>query len=216
MTIKYKRRMREEKHERASQAERREQSSRALLDAATSLIAEQGFTRTTLAQIGQKAGYSRGLVNERFGSKSALIRTLADEFQNYFSVDVLEPALEGRSGVGAIVATVDAYLDAVETSGDLGRAYYELFGESLASIPEIHGTFLRADRRLRALLQQTVEEAELSDDVDASALASVVLGILRGVAMQVVRDPGALELVAVKREIHRLLEAAFAVSDEQG
>jgi AcrR family transcriptional regulator len=195
---------------RPTQAERKERSTRALLDAAASLIAEQGFARTTLAQIGEKAGYSRGLVNERFGSKRRLIRTLADEFQNYFTVDLLEPALDGRSGVEALLATIDSYIDAVKRSGDLGRAYYELFGESIALIPEIHDLFVRADRNLRELLRQTIAEARLSDDVDVPALANVVLAVLRGVAMQWVREPAAIDLDAAKREIRRLIEAAFA------
>jgi AcrR family transcriptional regulator len=92
---------------RRTQSERKEQSARALLDAATALIAEQGFTRTTLGQIGQKAGYSRGMVTERFGSKSELIQTLAEEFQSLFAVDHLTPALAGLSGVDAVVVTVE-------------------------------------------------------------------------------------------------------------
>ncbi|HKC50872.1 MAG TPA: helix-turn-helix domain-containing protein, partial [Myxococcota bacterium] len=84
---------------RPRQAERRTLSARRLLDAATQLIAEQGFSRTTLAQIGEKAGYSRGLVNERFGSKSELVRVLAGEFQTYFAHDRLEPALAHKRGL---------------------------------------------------------------------------------------------------------------------
>lgn len=198
------------RRDRPTQAERKQRSARALLDSAAALIANQGFTRTTLAQIGQKAGYSRGLVNERFGSKRQLVRTLADEFQNYFTVDMLEPALDGLSGVEAVLATIDTYIDAVKRSGDLGRAYYELFGESIALIPEIHDTFVRADRNLRELLRQTLAEADLSDDVDVAALANVVLAVLRGVAMQWVREPSAIDLDAAKREIRRLIEAAFA------
>lgn len=204
------------RRERPTQAERKQRSARALLDAATALIADQGFTRTTLAQIGLKAGYSRGLVTERFGSKSQLIRTLADEFQHSFTVDALAPALEGLSGLEALLATIDAYLDALKQSGDLGRAYYELFGESLALIPEIHDTFVQADRNLRRLLRQTIGEADLPDEVDAPALANVVLALLRGVSMQWVREPSAIDLDASKRCMRRLLETAFATHSAHG
>jgi AcrR family transcriptional regulator len=193
-----------------TQAERRERSERALLDAATALIADRGFTGTTLAEIGRKAGYSRGLVNERFGSKSELIRVLAHEFQSYFAVDRLTPALAGHAGLDALIVTLETYLDALKQSGDLGRAYYELFGESLALIPEIHETFVEADRAFRSLLLESVRDAEeISGRVDAAALANVLLAIVRGVAMQWVRDPREVDLDAVKREVRRLLEAAF-------
>src|SRR5258705_9621681 len=92
---------------RRPQAERRAQSERRLLDAATRLIADQGFSKTTLAQIGAKAGYSRGLVNERFGSKAELVQVLADEFQTYFAHDQLEPALADKHGLEALLVTID-------------------------------------------------------------------------------------------------------------
>jgi AcrR family transcriptional regulator len=52
---------------RLTQAERRARSERSLLDAAEQLFAEKGSHRTSLAEIGERAGYSRGLVGERFG-----------------------------------------------------------------------------------------------------------------------------------------------------
>ena len=159
------------------QAERRALSARRLLDAATHLIAEQGFSRTTLAQIGEKAGYSRGLVNERFGSKGELVRVLADEFQTYFAHDQLEPALEDKHGLEALLITVDTYLDSVVSSGSLGRAYYELFGESIGLVPEIHATFVAADRSLREGVERTVRSAvragEIPRDVDVHGVRRV-------------------------------------------
>jgi AcrR family transcriptional regulator len=196
------------------QAERRALSARRLLDAATHLIAEQGFSRTTLAQIGEKAGYSRGLVNERFGSKGELVRVLADEFQTYFAHDQLEPALAEKHGLEALLITVDTYLDAVVSSGSLGRAYYELFGESIGLVPEIHATFVAADRSLREGVERTVRSAvragEIPRDVDVKAFAVFVVGLLRGVVLQWLLNPSDFDLRAVRVEIRRTLERAFA------
>jgi AcrR family transcriptional regulator len=184
-----------------------------MLDAATQLIADQGFTRTTIPQIAKKAGYSHGLVNQRFGSKSEMIQILANEFQGYFTFEQLAPAIEGRSGVDALVATIEAYVDAISQSGSLGRAYYELLGESVVLVPEIHEIFVGADVRLRALVEQTIRSAiesnEIPSDVDPPAIAALVVAILRGVSMQWVLDSDALDLNAVKGEIRRLFELAF-------
>jgi AcrR family transcriptional regulator len=204
------------KQARPRQAERRALSQRRLLDAATRLIAEQGFSRTTLAQIGQKAGYSRGLVNERFGSKGELVRVLADEFQTYFAHDRLEPALAGKHGLEALLITVDTYLDSVVRSEHLGRAYYELLGESIGLVPEIHATFVEADRALRAGVESTVLSAlragEIPEDVDAKAFAVFIVGLLRGIVLQWLLDPSGFELAAVRVEIRRTLERAFRTS----
>ena len=196
---------------------RSERSSKRLLDAATELIAEQGYSATTIAQIAQKAGYSHGLVSQRFGSKSDLIQMLAREFQSYFAIDKLEPALKKSHGLDALIVMVETYLDAVAGSGMLGRAYYELFGESIVLVPEIHQTFVKADRNFRELRIKTIRSAikvgEMPQEVDVNALASVVLSIIRGISMQWVLDGGSMDLATIKQEIRRVFELAFARPD---
>ena len=198
---------------RRPQAERRAQSERRLLDAATQLIAEQGFSKTTLAQIGAKAGYSRGLVNERFGSKDELVKILADEFQTYFQYERLFPALEHQHGLEALLITIDTYLDAVVRSEHLGRAYYELLGESIGLVPEIHATFVEADQLLRAAIERTIQSGiragEVPADVDVKAFAVFVVAILRGTVMQWLLDPTGFDLGAVSAVIRRTFESAF-------
>ncbi len=208
------------KRVRATQAERRARSERRLLDAATQLIAEQGFSRTTLAQIGEKAGYSRGLVNERFGSKGELVRVLAGDFQQYFAHDQLAPALAHKHGLEALLVTVDTYLDSVVSSEHLGRAYYELLGESIALVPEIHATFVEADRALRDGVERTVRSAvragEIPRDVDTRAFAVFIVGLLRGIVLQWLLDPSGFDLAAVRVETRRTLERAFTSAKPSG
>jgi len=197
---------------------RSERSSKRLLEAATQLIADQGYSATSIAQIAQKAGYSHGLVSQRFGSKSDLIKMLANKFQSYFAIDKLEPALKQRSGLDALIVIVETYLDAVAGSGTLGRAYYELFGESIVLVPEIHETFVKADRNFRDLLMNTVRSAKESGDIPAEvnvpALASVVLSLVRGTSMQWLLDGGSIDLAAIKTETRRIFERAFARPEE--
>ena len=196
---------------------RSERSSKRLLDAATTLIAEQGYGATTIAQIAQKAGYSHGLVSQRFGSKSDLIQMLAREFQSYFAVNRLEPALKERRGLDALIVMIETYLDAVAGSGTLGRAYYELFGESIVLVPEIHQTFVKADRNFRDLLRKSIRSAvdleEIPAAVDIHGLASMVLAIIRGTSMQWLLDGASIDLAAIKQEIRRVFELAFARAD---
>jgi AcrR family transcriptional regulator len=192
-------------------------SSKRLLDAATELIADRGYSATTIAQIAQKAGYSHGLVSQRFGSKSDLIRMLAREFQGYFAIDRLQPALKEKRGLEKLIVMIETYVDAVAGSGTLGRAYYELFGESIVLVPEIHETFVQADRNFRELLTKTVRSAielgEVPSEVDVPSLASVALSIIRGTSMQWLLDGGSIDLAAVKREIRRVFERAFLRAD---
>jgi AcrR family transcriptional regulator len=69
---------------RRTQAERREQAERRLLDAALAVVARRGSVRMTLAEVGEAAGYSRGLPAHRFGSKAGLLRALAAHIGELF------------------------------------------------------------------------------------------------------------------------------------
>jgi len=61
-----------EKHPvRRTQEQRRTEAEQKLLQSAIELIAEQGGGPTSLAQIGDRAGFSRGIVNHHFGSRVA-------------------------------------------------------------------------------------------------------------------------------------------------
>ena len=62
---------------RRTQQERSSQAEKALMDAAAELFARHGVDQTSLADVGQAAGYSRGLVNHHFGTKATLVERLA-------------------------------------------------------------------------------------------------------------------------------------------
>ena len=68
------------KNGRRTQAERTALSDQRMFDAAIRLIMDRGTQKTTLKDIGEMAGYSRGLANYRFGSKDGLMLELFARF----------------------------------------------------------------------------------------------------------------------------------------
>ena len=67
-----------------TQAERTAESDARMLAAAVQLIVERGADGMTLKDVGEFAGYSRGLAGHRFGSKaglfSALVRSVGEDW----------------------------------------------------------------------------------------------------------------------------------------
>src|SRR3546814_4201594 len=61
--------------DRSSPRERRQS---AILDAAESLFLEQGYERTSLAEIVKRSGGSLATLYELFGNKQGLLRAIAD------------------------------------------------------------------------------------------------------------------------------------------
>src|SRR5262245_31521106 len=86
---------------RRTQAARSALSGNRLMEATLALIAERGYHHASLQAIGARAGYSRGLVSHRFGSKEGLVwaifeRTLAD-----WRATTLVPRVGDRVGAEA-------------------------------------------------------------------------------------------------------------------
>ena len=72
---------------RRTQAERRAETERRVLDATMAIIASDGVRAVTMAAVGEAAGYSRGIVNHQFGTRQALMAAVAETVQSRFSPD---------------------------------------------------------------------------------------------------------------------------------
>jgi AcrR family transcriptional regulator len=197
-----------------TQAERVATSQRALVDAAIELIAERGYERTTFALIGERAGYSRGLVTQRFGSKEKLLWAVMQEMLDRWSTRVYEPHVESRVGVPALQAILTAYLDACERGPNRIRAYYALLREADGPVPAIRETIRRVHEKERASIARLIRDGQRAGavraDVDPAAEATTFLGVMRGVTMQWLLDPK-VDLVAALTQYGVSLERSLGV-----
>ena len=136
--------------------ERVEESTLALIASAIMLFAQQGYERTTAAEIGINAGFSRNMVRDRYGSKDALLQSVFDTF-----AERLLPAVRrerGGTGLDRVLGQLDDLLGAVEREPETMRAMIVLTFETPAALQNFAGWFdgLIADY-----------EAELADHLAA-------------------------------------------------
>ena len=73
---------------RLTQSERPGLSDARMLEAAMQLIVERGTHNTTLKDVGERAGYSRGLASNRFGSKEGLFNHMVRDFNEKWAVEL--------------------------------------------------------------------------------------------------------------------------------
>lgn len=186
---------------RRTQAERTATAWRRMVRAATGLIARQGYTKTTLSQVGKEAGYTGGLVSHHFGSKEGLLRELVGRITGRFYQDQIRPAVDGRAGVDALCAIADTYFNELVVREERMRALYVLMGEALGPVSEINEVFAELNRGFRVNARQVIErgvaQGEIRGDLDPDAEAGLFVGMLRGVALQWMADPGCFDLNAV-------------------
>jgi AcrR family transcriptional regulator len=182
------------------QQQRSDLSTRRLLDATTALIAERGLERTTLADIGSRAGYSQGLVTRRFGSKTNLLVTLVDRMTARYGPERLGDTVGDRTGVAAVRHILGEIRDdAVRSPSDV-RGFYALMFEGIKPVPELRDRLRALNRTFRqmlaALVAAGIRDGTVAADVDPAAVANLITATLRGAAYLWMLDPDDVDLAA--------------------
>ena len=118
---------------RRTQQQRRDQAETALLNAAAELVVEEGVHSLTLARVGERARYSRGLVTHYFGSKQALLQRLAHATQTGFV-----PGLGGLpAGIDRLLRLIDGYIGSLGQLKMMNRAFLLLWAEAARNLPRV-------------------------------------------------------------------------------
>ena len=168
-----------------TQGERVAESSKRLLLAAAELTAEKGFERTTAAEIGERAGYSRAMVRDRYGSKEALIEAL---FETELEPRVNATYREGLSGLERILAQVDSLAELVREGETLARAFFVLTFETAGPIqsmrPWYRGYFARYEAAMRDTLVLGERDGSIVAGLDHAAEAKMFVSHAIGLAFR--------------------------------
>ena len=198
---------------RRTQTQRRTEAEGRLLAAAAELIGEVGPGNVTLATIGERAGYSRGLASHHFGTRVAMMQRLVETVTDRFRDAVL-----GATGSGSVmdelVAVVRAYFAIVEDVDATSKARLVLMADAIAN-PEVETrpALVAADRLFRdelaAGIRRGLGSGEFIGPANADGLATVIVAMLRGVAFQSMVDDE-VDLEAARIEIEYLLAARLA------
>ncbi|HEY0933943.1 MAG TPA: TetR/AcrR family transcriptional regulator, partial [Trebonia sp.] len=193
-----------------TQQQRRDQAETALLEAAAELVVEAGVHSLTLARVGERAGYSRGLVTHYFGSKQALLHRLAQATQSGFV-----PGLDGvPPGLDRLLRLIDGYIGALGEMRMLSRAFLLLWAEA-ATAPDLARLFRERDQAFRADLREDVAagiaDGSVRPDVAADEVAVAVLGQLRGIGLQRLVDSPAVDTELLRHSVTGQWRRALAV-----
>jgi len=182
------------------QADRTERSTTALLDAAGELIVEGGFASLTLAAIGERAGFSRGLVTARFGSKGGLIDALLDRIFHRWEQVKVQPGAEHRPGCERIVMLFEAIRYQYRIDQRQARVLWALIFEAAGPDAVLRERIVAFHRSMRDELARNVRRGQhdgsVRADVEPEAEAAQLLAELRGLAHQAVLEPDSFDLDA--------------------
>lgn len=198
---------------RLTQVERKEISDAKMLEAAVDLIVERGAGQVTLKDVGEKAGYSRGLAGYRFGNREGLfdfvLRSVGDEW-----LGELTQVTANSFGYKAIAAALDAHIKFCEDAPKHVEAFYRLWFDSMAPDSQLKGVILGIHQRRRgdvvSWIEQAVAAGEVSATVDAGMLADHFTASVSGIVYHWMTDPDNLDEMrnlheALKQVMHSML-----------
>ncbi|MEE4145883.1 MAG: TetR/AcrR family transcriptional regulator [Halieaceae bacterium] len=203
---------------RMTQAERTALSDQRMFEAAITLINEHGTQKTTLKEIGELAGYSRGLANYRFGSKDGFLDQLFTRFDKRWKAH-LDAYVANRSGIEAVTAAANALRDFLKLESGYIRAMYILWYEALGHRSAIisrlsdHHDVYREDAT--RWIQQGIKDGEIDPDINPEQFAVQYCAFIFGTVYQWLVNADALDLDALfenyEENTTRLLRAKETV-----
>ncbi|MER8159262.1 MULTISPECIES: TetR/AcrR family transcriptional regulator [Streptomyces] len=166
-----------------SSSTRRQATRQKLFEAAVTLIAEQGFSSTTVDEIAERAGVAKGTVYYNFASKTVLFEELLQHGIELLTASLQSAADEnaerGGSHVDALDAMVRAGLDFISRYPSLTQLYVaELWRTNRAWQSTLMMVRQRAIAVIEAELRAGVAAHEFSGEIDIPLTASALFGMV--------------------------------------
>ncbi|WP_340380707.1 TetR/AcrR family transcriptional regulator [Streptomyces sp. SS7] len=162
---------------------RREATRQKLYEAAVTLIAEQGFSATTVDEIAERAGVAKGTVYYNFASKSVLFEELLRHGVGLLTASLRQAAEDterrGGSKVDALDAMVRAGLVFIERYPSFTQLYVaELWRTNRTWQSTLMVVREQAVAVVEGVLRTGVENGEFSEEIDVQLTASALVGMV--------------------------------------
>ncbi len=166
-----------------SSSTRRQATRQKLYEAAVTLIAEQGFSATTVDEIAERAGVAKGTVYYNFKSKTELFEELLRHGVGLLTSSLREAAEATAERGGTRVDALDAMIRAGLVFIDRYPAFTQLYVAELWRTNRAWQSTLLVVRQqavavVETVLREAVEGGELSDEIDISLTAAALVGMV--------------------------------------
>lgn len=168
---------------RDSTSTRRRATRAKLYEAAVTLIAEQGFSATTVDEIAERAGVAKGTVYYNFKSKTELFEELLRYGVGLLTVSLQNAADETAERGGTKVEALDAMIKAGLVFIDRYPAFTQLYVAELWRTNRAWQSTLLVVRQqavavVETVLREAVENGELSEEIDIGLTAAALVGMV--------------------------------------
>jgi AcrR family transcriptional regulator len=172
-----------------------------IIGAARAIVARRGLEALTIGELEKKLGYSRGVITYHFKNKDEivdeLLRSAIAEIDEATRAEATKASTRADRVAAVIRAVVHGFLSRVEAV----RILFSFWGR-LHAEPRLRGANARLYARYRA---QTARL--LGGRAGDTALATVIVGVVLGIAAQAYFDPRHVDVEAAVKEATRIVKS---------
>lgn len=152
-----------------------------IVEAATRLVARQGFANTVVRDIAEEAKISVGLVYEYVRSKEDILFLIYDYSAALWKTGFEEALPGGGDPFDQLRAAVTFLVDVTHRHADITHLYYREVGNLTPEGRELAKTYERdMVGRLAGLIEQAMQTGQLRPDTDPIALATQLVLLTHG------------------------------------
>lgn len=180
----------------SEESEEQHKTRERIIAAASKILAEKGYEATTLREIAREAQAGPGLVHYYFGGKDALLVEVLQAAGQQFHQRMEQLAQHLPTGL-----SLDAFLtqlyERVDQEPDVYRLRYESFSLGLHNpvlAPRVRERLAQRRDEIGSVIAKVLENMDRSKDEkhlspDPTLLASLLLALFDGLALQKIMDP---------------------------
>ena len=197
---------------RRTQEERREEAERRILEAATRIIGKTGVETFTLADVGEAAGYSRGLPAHYFKTKAGLLTAVVQYLvEDYFR----RPTFQGRQRVTIddIVAEITSFMEVAKKNPLAAKAFMaamagSLSNPALAEATQKHNAAIIA--KYEDGIRNGIKHGDIDSGIRAHSWAIMLMAATRGIVAQWLLRPKSVNMDALRDDLEQAIRHCFA------
>jgi TetR/AcrR family acrAB operon transcriptional repressor len=189
-----------------------------MLDAAARLFARHGYAASSVAAIGEEAGMSRGLVNFHFKTKENLLHAVIEQLVAELETRMF-PTDPPVDPLAALAVLIEAHRRFLTEQPGRARLLFRLQAEALdpglglSAFTTLHQRWLE---RTRPWWEQALAEGRVDPALEHNAVTTFTIGALRGIALEWLLAPDAVDVEAAYAQLLRSLQAGLLAQSPPG
>jgi AcrR family transcriptional regulator len=168
-----------------------------IIQATIRCLARHGLARFTMKTLAQEVHLSQGILHYYFDDKAAILIAALESVTAELHRRITQAQqAHAQDAAERLRAVIQACLETAQESPEVWQVYIQLWGEMMYNEPLLAinaDLYIKMRRQVAALLTLGLRQGVFRA-VDTDQAAAVIVGLIDGMALQIIFDPQALPL----------------------